>query len=53
MCGKEYFLNFLKAKLLLSNVSTLYAGTVKSHNVCKCHVAIDTGFKQTEHIPAN
>ena len=25
-----------------------YAGTVKRHNVCKRHVAIDTGFKQTE-----
>ena len=30
----------------------LYAGTVKRHNVCKRHVAVDTGFpngfKQTE-----
>ena len=26
----------------------LYAGTVKRHNVCKCHVAIDTGVKQFE-----
>ena len=26
-----------------------YAGTVKHHNVCKRHVAIGTGFKQTEH----
>ena len=26
----------------------LYAGTVKHHNVCKHHVAIGTGFKQTE-----
>ena len=25
-----------------------YAGTVKRHNVCKRHVSIDTGFKQTE-----
>ena len=22
---------------------------MKSHNVCKCHISIDTGFKQTEH----
>ena len=26
----------------------VYAGTVKRHNVCKRHVAIDTGFKQIE-----
>ena len=26
----------------------LYAVKVKRHNVCKRHVAIDTGFKQTE-----
>ena len=26
----------------------LYAGAVNRHNVCKRHVAIDTGFKQTE-----
>ena len=26
-----------------------YAGTVKRHNVCKHHFAIDTGVKQTEH----
>ena len=26
----------------------VYTGTVKCHNVCKRHVAIDTGFKQTE-----
>ena len=25
-----------------------YAGAVKRHNVCKRHVAIDTGIKQTE-----
>ena len=25
-----------------------YAVKVKRHNVCKRHVAIDTGFKQTE-----
>ena len=25
-----------------------YSGTVKRHNVCKRHVSIDTGFKQTE-----
>ena len=25
-----------------------YAGTVKRHNLCKHHVAIDTGVKQTE-----
>ena len=25
-----------------------YSGTMKRHNVCKRHVAIDTGFKQTE-----
>ena len=29
-------------------VITLYAVKVKRHNVCKRHVAIDTGFKQTE-----
>ena len=28
---------------------SLYAGTVKGHNICKRHVAIDTGVKQTEH----
>ena len=26
----------------------VYAGTVKGHNVCKHHLAIDTGVKQTE-----
>ena len=26
----------------------VYAVKVKRHNVCKRHVAIDTGFKQTE-----
>ena len=26
----------------------IYAVKVKRHNVCKRHVAIDTGFKQTE-----
>ena len=25
-----------------------YAGRVKCHNVCICHGAVDTGFKQTE-----
>ena len=28
--------------------TTFYAGTVKRQNVCKRHLAIDTGFKQTE-----
>ena len=28
----------------------VYADTVKRHNVCKRHVAIDTGVKQTERI---
>ena len=27
----------------------VYAGKVKRFNVCKRHVAIDTGGKQTEH----
>ena len=27
---------------------TLYNGTVKRHYVCKCHVAIDIGVKQSE-----
>ena len=30
------------------NERALHAGTVKRHNVCKRHVAIGTGFKQTE-----
>ena len=25
-----------------------YAGTMKGHNICKRHVAINTGVKQTE-----
>ena len=25
-----------------------YAGILKCHNVCKRHIAIETGFKQTE-----
>ena len=34
---------------LISNQDfELYAGTVKHHSVCKRHVSIDTGFKQTE-----
>ena len=24
------------------------AGTVKHQNVCKCHISLDTGFKQSE-----
>ena len=28
--------------------SLIYAVKVKRHNVCKRHIAIDTGFKQTE-----
>ena len=30
------------------NKSPQYPGTVKCHNVFKRHIAIDTGFKQTE-----
>ena len=30
------------------SVIDVYAGTVKRHNVCKRHVAIDTGLIQTE-----
>ena len=26
----------------------MYTGTVKRHNVCKRHISIDTGVKQTE-----
>ena len=33
---------------LLCNDRFLYVGTVKRHNVCKRHIAIDAGFKQTE-----
>ena len=29
-------------------LATVYACTVKRHNVCKRHVSIETGFKQTE-----
>ena len=27
----------------------VYAGTVKPH-MCKRHISIDAGFKQTEHV---
>ena len=34
--------------MYFSSPLSIYAGTVKRHNVCKRHVSIDTGFKQTE-----
>ena len=33
---------------MTSDCTSVYAGIVKRHNVCKRHVAIDPGFKQTE-----
>ena len=35
-------------QIYMSRQGGKYAGSVKRHNVCKRHVAIDTGFKQTE-----
>ena len=41
---KSYLRNC--CKYIVNN--SVYAGIVKRHNVCKRHVFIDTGFRQTE-----
>ena len=41
-------MQYVTAQSKNSQSTYVYDGTVKRHNLCKRHVSIDTGFKQTE-----
>ena len=50
--GDVWGMRCMQQTLEADNGIYLYACTLKSHNVCKRHIAIGTGFKQTEHFSA-